>query len=238
MLASFAVALTFALVHLSASKLSFLTGSPRRRWLSLAGGVSVAYVFLHLLPELSVHQAALGENLLFVERHVYILALAGLGIFYGLERAALTSRDEQTEAGEGDQTSKSVFWLHVISFSVYNMIISYLLAHRENHGTASLVWDALALALHFFVIDYGLHDHHKTRYRNIGRFVLATSVLIGWLLSVTITVTEIYVTQLFAFLAGSIILNALKEELPEERKSSFWAFALGLVGYALLILYT
>lgn len=39
-----------ALIHLFAGKLRFLEGIPRSRWLSLAGGASIAYVFLHLLP--------------------------------------------------------------------------------------------------------------------------------------------------------------------------------------------
>ncbi len=41
---------------------------------------------------------------------------------------------------------------------------------------------------------------------------------------------------LFAFSAGRAMLNVLKEELPEERKSRFWAFALGILGYTILLL--
>lgn len=39
-----------------------------------------------------------------------------------------------------------------------------------------------------------------------------------------------------AFLAGEVILNVLKEELPNERKSRFGAFALGTAAYAALLL--
>lgn len=41
---------------------------------------------------------------------------------------------------------------------------------------------------------------------------------------------------LFAFLAGGVILNVLKEELPEERESRFSAFAGGALLYAALLL--
>jgi hypothetical protein len=41
---------------------------------------------------------------------------------------------------------------------------------------------------------------------------------------------------LFAFLAGGVVLNVLKEELPEERESRFWAFALGAASYTALLL--
>lgn len=78
-----AAALALTLVHLLAGKLRFLEGIPRSRWLSLAGGISVSYVFVHLLPELGEGQAAFDEEgwLPFLERHVWLLALAGLAVF-------------------------------------------------------------------------------------------------------------------------------------------------------------
>ena len=39
-----------------------------------------------------------------------------------------------------------------------------------------------------------------------------------------------------AFIAGAIILNVLKEELPEERQSRFIPFILGVVLYGALLL--
>lgn len=39
-----------------------------------------------------------------------------------------------------------------------------------------------------------------------------------------------------AFVAGGIVLNMLKEELPEDRHSRFWPFALGaLISTVLLV---
>jgi hypothetical protein len=55
----------------------------------------VAYVFVHLLPELSEGQEANEEELNtfpFLERHVYLVALLGMTLFYGLERSARQSR--------------------------------------------------------------------------------------------------------------------------------------------------
>ena len=55
--------LGLAFIHVIAGKLRFLEGTPRSRWLSVVGGVSVAYVFMHLLPELSEGQSVLSEAL-------------------------------------------------------------------------------------------------------------------------------------------------------------------------------
>jgi len=47
---------------------------------------------------------------------------------------------------------------------------------------------------------------------------------------------EAAIAVLTAFLAGGVVLNVLKEEIPEERQSRFWAFALGAALYAALLL--
>ena len=45
-------------------------------------------------------------------------------------------------------------------------------------------------------------------------------------------------SALFTFLAGGVVLNVLKEELPEYRESRFCAFAAGIAGDTALRLIT
>ncbi|MFJ6412621.1 hypothetical protein [Terribacillus sp. AE2B 122] len=47
---------------------------------------------------------------------------------------------------------------------------------------------------------------------------------------------EVAISILNAFIAGGIVLNVLKEELPEEKESSIGSFLLGAVGYTILLL--
>lgn len=236
----FVFALGLALVHLYSGRLRFLSVLPRCRWLSAAGGGSVAYIFVHILPDLQRHQATIARSeelgLAFLEHHVYLVALLGLSIFYGLERYAEESRDQNQEAGRGDVTSAPVFWVHIGSFAAYNALIGYLLIHREEPGIKSLVFFFCALALHFIVNDYGLRDHHKRLYHRIGRWILAAAILVGWAIGQVTEIHEAAIAVLFAFLAGGVILNVLKEELPEERESRFWAFAVGAGAYTVLLL--
>lgn len=229
------IAIGLALTHLFSGKLR-LTPIPRSRWLSAAGGVSVAYVFVHILPELDRHQAVLEEVELgiisYLEHHVYLIALLGLTVFYGLERIAKLSRQRD----KNDVTSSEVFWLHVASFSIYNALIGYLLLHREEPGITNLLLYSGAMALHFAVNDSGLREHHKQIYDRVGRWILAAAIVVGWVLGSATEIGEAAIAVLFAFLAGGIVLNVLKEELPEERESRFWAFALGAGIYTTILL--
>ena len=232
MLIPFLAALFLAAVHVFAGKLRFLDGIPRSLWLSGAGGASVAYVFLHLLPELAEGQAALADSLglQFLEAHVWIVALFGLAVFYGLDTAARATEDESDEASRG------VFWLHVASFGLYNAIIGYLLLHREDPGLGALAIYTTAMALHFVVNDYGLRQNHPRLYHDVGRWLLGAAVVAGCALGPLLDLPEPVVVALVAFLGGGVILNVLKEELPEDRQSRFVPFAVGATLYAVLLI--
>ena len=239
-LLSFALVAGLALVHLFSGGMRFLSASPRSRWLSAAGGVSVAYVFVHLMPDLAEEQEtirrATGETFSFLEYHVYLVALAGLAAFYGLERAAKLSRGRERRAGGRDATGAGVFWLHVGSFALYNALIGYLMLHREEPGLGSLVLFAFAMGVHFVVNDFGLRENHKGAYDRAGRWVLAAAVVAGWFVGLVSEISEAALAVLFAFLAGGVVMNVLKEELPEERESRFWAFVLGAALYSAVLL--
>jgi hypothetical protein len=248
-------ACALAAVHIVTPSLRFLGGTPRSIWLSIAGGVSVAYVFVHLLPELAASQedisrAARNAGIFFAERHVYLIALAGLAVFYGLDKLAKHSRarglsptapdsasaDHNAEADPEAVTSTGVFWIHIGSFGIYNMLIGYLLLHREVPGLSSLIFFAIAMALHFFVTDFSLNEDHKHRYRRTGRWMLVAALFAGLGVGAAMEIPKAALGTLVGFLAGGVILNVLKEEVPGERRSRFWAFALGMSAYAILLL--
>ncbi|WP_336605457.1 hypothetical protein [Stutzerimonas stutzeri] len=237
LLVSLIAALVFAAVHVFAGRLRNLGRIPRSGWLSTAGGVSVAYVFVHLLPELARGQEVMDGSdiwlLSYLEHHVYLLALLGLAAFYGLERLI---KKHRRELPEHQESHAGVFWLHIAAFAIYNGLIGYLLVHGENNGLSTLVLYCIAMSLHFLVNDFALQNDHKDLFRRRGRWLLAMTPLAGWALGLFIEVSELAVSALTAFVGGSIILNVLKEELPEERDSRFSAFLLGAVGYSLLLL--
>jgi zinc transporter ZupT len=230
------------LIHLYAGKLRFLQGVPRSRWLSAASGVSVAYVFVHVFPELAKAQETLRaavESLRFLEHHAYLAALFGMALFYGLEQMVKTSQarcgEKRSQGGEST-VEPGVFWLHIGSFAIYNALIGYLLLHREEQDLRGLFFFATAMGFHFLVNDYGLREDHRDTYHRVGRWILAAAVAAGWLLGLWTTLNRAALALLFAFLAGGVVLNVLKEELPEERQSRFWPFAAGAAGYAALLL--
>lgn len=239
-LAVLAIALLFAAVHLFAGRLRFLDTTPRSAYLSAAGGISVAYVFLHLLPELFAQRETFTEHLGLgrdnAETVLLSLALAGLVTFYGIERAMLlhgTARSDEAKDGAGDLDGP--FWLHVGSFAIYNLLIGFLLHEQAGADMRELALFGSAMAVHFATNDHGMRSHHRHLYDAYGRWVLAAAVVVGALLGFFVEIGPEALAMLFAVLAGSVVLNVLKEELPEERESRFAPFALAAVLYAAVL---
>lgn len=230
---TFWLAVGFAIIHLLSKYMKFLTNFPRSRLLSVAGGISVAYVFLHLLPELSEYQGVREEaaGVSKMESEIYLWAMAGLAIFYGLQRLVMTSAKKKGKPG----TSNGVYWIHMGSFAVYNALIGYLLVEGEYNGIKGLVFYFIAMGVHFISNDHGLRETHEGLYDRKGRWLLSLAVLAGWIIGMGVELNQTIIAFLFAFLAGGIILNVMKEELPEERESNFWAFLSGMIAYTILL---
>lgn len=235
---TFPIAAVFALAHVFGPKLTFLEAKPRSVWLSFAGGIGVAYVFVHVLPELSRNQRAFDATSSILDRHIWTIALVGIVTFYGLEHGVRAAMRRQKNAGGGSGPSNLAFWIHLLSFAIYNVLLGYVLVARNESGLVSLALYSFALTLHFIVNDFGLREAHGDLYDTWGRWVLAVAPLLGWATGTAIRIDEQIVAAMFGFLGGGLVLNVLKEELPEERESRFLAFAIGAFLYAGLLLIT
>jgi hypothetical protein len=233
------IALLLAGLHLAAPRIRGLPLVPERATGSFAGGLAVAYVFLHLLPEIAEGNEAIGEALADVveptpllDLGIFVVALAGFAAFYGLERLA----QHRSGSGRSAREPAGVYWLHLASFMVYNGLITYTMALRLRTGVAFAVLFTVAMALHFVLTDRSLEEHYPRRFPRTGRPLLAVALLGGWALDALFAPTStVVVALLTALLGGSILLNVFKEELPASGRSSYPWFLAGLVLYAGLL---
>lgn len=147
------IAVLLAALHLAAPRIRKLPFVPETATGSFAGGLAVAYVFLHLLPELVEGNEAIGEALADVveptpllDLGIFLVALAGFTVFYGLERLADNRAEESGEHG-GPAGGAGVYALHLGSFLVYNALITYTMALRLRTGIAFAALLAVVTAL-------------------------------------------------------------------------------------------
>lgn len=222
----------FAATHLFAYKLKFLGGIPRSIWLSAAGGITVAHVFLQLYPEVAKGAEKIHGHWLLVLKHpAWFFLMLGLVLYYGIERHVMQ------EKKQSEEVSLKIFWTHITFFCFYNFILAYVLT--SHHGKMDLKTElsyTFAYTLHFLVNDFGFQQKHPEKYVRKGRWYVAMSILAGAIVSSVSTISETWITIVTAFLAGAITLNMIKEELPVAHESKFLPFLLGAIGFSLLVL--
>ena len=206
-----------------------------RGWVSIAGGVSVATVFVDLLPEISERQAMFSASVhskaaLFPEQAIYLAALVGFVLFYGLQHFVAASASAEGNSGV-------VFsLLRITAFAGYSGLIGYLLVHNVWKNDPSLLLYTLAMAFHLLLVDHSLSQSAHEAYEARGRWILALAVLVGWCAGVVTAIPEQWLARIIGFVCGGVIMNTLVVELPEERGGRFWPFVFAAAAYALVLI--
>ena len=237
------LAIALAFVHGFSSRLPIFSIIPQFRWTSFAGGVSLGYVFVEIFPELSHIQEEIQHSEIsmieFLENHVYIMALIGLIVFYGLDLLAIKPKPVSSSNLETKVESNHLmtFWIHIIAFAAFNSLIGYLLQNLSQHSLIDCILFFITVALHLLVTDDHLRKHQPKLYEQKGRWLLVGAIIFGAITGQVTALNKAAIGLVWSFLAGSIILNVLKRELPDENKTCFGSLIGGATLFTLLLLF-
>jgi hypothetical protein len=212
-----------------------------RKALSFGAGVSVAYVFIHLLPELEAAREVFiriteHRNLPFPEHRVYLSAMIGFMFFYGLDHMVGWSRKAGKKRLQKEEGGSPIFWLHIGGFAVYAWLVSYLMVRNIEEETVPIVLYAVAMGFHFLLLEHSLRQEHSSSFDRAGRYVLAIAPLAGWIIGIAMELPKSMVITLLGFISGAIIMNTLIMELPREKEGKFWPFLVGGILYAAILI--
>lgn len=229
-----------ALAYILGYRLRLRESVHPRRWLSFGAGVAVAYVFVELLPELAEYQdrfltATAQQSILFAERRVFLAALVGFVLYYGLENIVAWSRASRAAHGEAGHTPL-VYRLHLGGFAAYSALIGYVLVREPRPEPLSLAFYTTAMFLHFLGIDHSLDREHGRMYQQHGKWILAAATAAGCLVGILMQIPERYLATMMGFIAGGVVVNSMVMELPKEKEGRFWAFCIGAFLYSVLLL--
>jgi len=217
--------LVLASIHLAAGRLH-RGATVRPMWLAAGSGLSIAYVFVHLLPELSEAQgewlaARPDRALIWLDTQIYVAALLGVILSVTLDRVARSRRS-------------SGFWLHITWFAVYNALIGGFALRVTS--AVPMVLATLAFGAHFWMNDHDLYVRYGRDYTRAGRWVLAVAIVAGWGVALVVSPSPIVVLASLALLSGGMIASAIRNELPERGHGQLLPWVVGALGYTLLML--
>ncbi len=219
----------FALVHLFASSARRLNTTFHRRFLSVGSGVAIAYVFVDILPKLSLYAPTINEAVWrvfpYFEKHVYVMALLGFLLFFMVDHSSKAATD-----------SAAKFYFSLSSYALLNILIGYAVADIDNPEVKPLALFTIAISVHYFVNDYSLTESFYYRYNHLAKWVLVFCLFLGWTVGLFFELPATPVSLISAFIAGGIIMNVTRHELPERHDTSMPSFLIAALGYTMVLL--
>ena len=239
---SLIIALLFAAIFLFGGRLAYRPGQKgRRRFLSFAAGIAVAYVFVDVMPALGrmrdmVMQSPNDFRRVFPEYSVYLWTMAGFLVFYSLETLATgPRRGPEHLVGDHNGAAPWKAWVHIGGFALYAWMLTYIMVWKV-HETLPLCIYGVAMGMHIFPVACNLSSHYREVYDRRGAYLPALASLAGWASGMVLEIPTPILVNVVAVVAGGVIVNTSIAELPNERDGRFWPFLTGATVYTALLL--
>jgi zinc transporter ZupT len=207
------VALILIAAHLVAPRLKGLIKYPERQQ-AFGGGLSVAYVFLHLLPSLDASNSVVGPR-------IYFVALLGFVAFYGLDVVFQPPR----------HAHPTKYHAYLSTFFLYDGLLVFTLGLNLPPTPILTLVFAFSLALDVLDTDLELQEEYGARFIGSGRWVLIAGVAIGYGFNLVRRPNPVVIDILTAALAGFMMFHTFKGEFPVSRNKKFGWFLGGLLTF-------
>jgi len=219
--------LILILIHCFANQTMVFGWLWHGRFLSFAAGISFAYVFVDLLPSLEKGQPILkqtfGDVIPYLDRHAYLIALLGVLVYYGLQSSSTTNAARS-------------FWCKISGYLLFNLFVGASLADSNNPDIQPLFLFTIAMGMHYFIHDHNVSVDNPELYTHEVRWLLVIALCLGYTVGYFTHIPDAVVAVIVSFLAGGMILNALRYELPKREQLGYTFFVIGALGYTAVLL--
>lgn len=199
--------------HWWAALLSKRPAVEQARWASFGGGAGLAYVFIHLLPELASGGRTITEAVnteayvptAMTESLLFLTTLIGVLVPYTLSVIAKQAPASRTWTGVA----------RLLTFGLINYLYAYSLPSLLTTGISYGVLFTVAIATHILLADRTLACEHPQAFRRRFRWIGSGCLLIGTLHAALLhPVSDLTLAIATAFVGGGLLMSVFREELP------------------------
>ena len=231
-----------AAVHIISNRAKLLNAFEAHGWVSFGAGASVAYVFIHVFPEIGIFQQQIaghaGHNqpVSFINQPLYLAALGGLCLIYFLDTIEERANRQGADSLREHEYHMPLFYLRTFLYTMYNIMIAYIITQRPGEGLINITLITFGLMLHFIVVNVSAYEKYGELFEKYMRWSSAVGLMAGWVLGLKIDLPEVITITIFSVIGGMITYIALKRELPQTGHRAPLHFLAGAVIYSLIIL--
>lgn len=220
---AFGFGIILALVHFFSDKFEQWFESRRTGFLSFSAGISTAYLFLVLLPDLYSGVQVLNSS-------IFLLVLIGFTLFHLTEKFVY---HHTVPIADLKHQLKEV---HGITLFIYHVLLGLLLAELTQQNVLGGFLLFIPVFFHTAISTVSLEQlHDKVKYHLPARILLSISTLAGVYIASQITIHVIITMALLALVGGALFFIIIREYIPPEREGNARMYVLAIVVYTVLV---
>lgn len=212
--------LIISFVHYISGRMRVAYSQHRQKTISLTAGVFIAYIFLHMFPNL--YEPGMSRiSMLFV--------LVGFSLFHILEKHAY-------KHGPKKMVLRELRREHSIAFFIYHFFIGILLYSLLQKDVVTGVLFFVPILSFTAISSISMREiHEMVRESRVVRAALSVSTLFGAALARYLPMSTLLYQSIFGFVVGTLLYIVIIDSIPREREGSPAFFALGVVLYSIII---
>jgi hypothetical protein len=197
----------------------FSKASPNKiKFISFSAGVSVAYLFLSLLPE--IYSGAININ-----RMLFLSVLFGFGFFHIIEKYI-------RQNFHGNKLRKEHHMVHSVISFVYFFAVGFILVKVTESSVVSGVLLFIPVLLHIIIDSLPRRVTKKHHIKIFG----ASSAFLGAIAATFINPGVMVNLSLLGVVGGALLYTVIRESLPREREGRPMYFITGLLLFTIIIM--
>ena len=201
----------------------FLRSQFKQRLVSFAAGVSVAYIFLHLFPQ--IYFSLFSSNLS-IKNVTFFSMLIGFVSYHLIEKWIYHHAKRDEIVAEIEQQ-------HVLTLFFYHFVIGIVfISLLKNNRVDGLLY-FIPISLH--VLINALPHSHRFEKKSVRAFFVSAPIL-GAILASLVTIPEVLDLMLLVMIAGILLFVEAREIAPSKRSESISFFLLGVITFVIVII--
>ena len=221
--------------HWLAGLLSQRPPQVQERLASFGGGAGLAYVFIHLLPELASGGRTITEAVrtqafiptAMTESLLFLTTLIGVLVPYVLN--VITKQVPASQSWTGSA--------RLASFGLINYLYAYSLPSLVTTGISYGLLFTAVIATHILLADRTLAYEHPKVFRRRFRWFGSACLVIGTLHAALLhPVSDLTLAVATAFVGGGLLMGVFREELPSPNITRLNWLLGGLISMGTLLL--
>src|SRR3989338_3027695 len=197
--------LIISILHYLSDFISIRFIKYKEKILSFGAGISIAYLFLELLPQMH-------ETVNALKKISYISILIGFASFHLAEKYVYqhSRRDERIE---------KLGHIHSAGFFIYYLIIGIVLYYLTEKSLVEGTLFLIPIVFHSAVSSASFKEiHGRLKEKWHIKVFLSSSTIIGILIAIYIGVSQNVYYAMLGFVVGALFYVIIKDILPEQKE--------------------